>query len=43
VLDALNGIAWADDARVAQSATNKWWLPHGQSGRVAVAIWRIER
>lgn len=41
VLDALSGIAWSDDARIAQGETSKWWLPHGVPARVAVSVWRM--
>lgn len=43
VLDALTGIAWKDDAAVAQGETSKWWAAQGEPAKVRVAVWRLVR
>lgn len=43
VLDALNGIAWKDDAAVAQCEVAKWWAAQGEPAKVLVSVWRLVR
>lgn len=43
VLDALTGIAWKDDAAVAQGETCKWWAAQGEPAKVRVSVWRMTR
>lgn len=41
VLDALNGLAWADDCQVCDEQTIKLWAAKGEQPHVFVEIWRL--
>ena len=40
-LDALNGLAYADDAQVVELLVYKNWAPQSEPGRVTVRYWEL--